>query len=61
MSIKYDLSWNGLRIETYPEGILGIKETVDHFERVKSDENIKPGAFEVVYFKKVTDFGISYL
>ncbi len=61
MSVQYNVSPNGLRIETYPDGILGIKETVDYFERLKSDENIKPGAVEIIYFKNVTDFRISYL
>jgi len=61
MSIEYHVSQNGLRIETFPKGILDLEETVNYFERLKNDENIKHGAIEVVYFTHVTDFKISYL
>ena len=40
---------------------MDIKETTDYFNRLKNDKRIKPGAVEIVYFKYVTDFKISYL
>jgi hypothetical protein len=61
MSIEYDVSQNGLRIETYPKGLLDIKETINYFGRLKNDRKIMQGAIEIVYFKYVTDFKISYL
>ena len=61
MSIKYDVSHDGFRIDTLPEGILDIKETADYFNRMKNDERIKQGAIEFVNFKHVTDFNISYV
>ena len=60
MTIEYNVSQEGLRIETYPKGLLNIKETIDYFESLKKDERIKPGAMEIVYFGYVTDFQISY-
>lgn len=60
MSIEYTVSQNGLRIDTYPEGVLDTKETIDYFGRLKNDKKIKQGAVEIVYFKKVTNFNISY-
>ena len=61
MSIEYNVSQNGLRIETFPKGVLNFKETIDYFGRLKNDKKIKQGAIEIVYFKYVTDFKISYL
>ena len=61
MSIEYNVSQNGLRIETFPMGVLDIKVTIDYFSRIKEDKRIKQGAIEIVYFKYVTDFKISYL
>ena len=61
MSIDYNVSQNGLRIEVFPKGVLDIKETIDYFGRLKNDKKIKQGAIEIVYFKQVTDFKISYL
>jgi hypothetical protein len=61
MAIEYHVAQNGRRINTYPKGVLGIKETIDYFNRIKNDSKIKQGAIEVVYFKYVTDYKISYL
>ena len=61
MSIEYNVSQDGLRIDTYPKGVLDIETTADYFNRIKNDERIKQGAIEVVHFKNVTDFKISYV
>ena len=61
MPIEYSVSQDGLRIETFPKGVLDIQQTVDYFERLLNDNNIKHGAIEIVYFTHVTDFNISYL
>ena len=60
MSIDYQVSEDGLKIETHPKGKLDIKDTLVYFESLKTDGNIKQGAIEIVYFKHVTDFEISY-
>jgi len=60
MSIEYYVSQDGFRIDTFPKGVLDIKTTADYFNRIKNDERIKQGAVEVVHFKHVTDFKISY-
>ena len=61
MSIEYNVSQNGLRIETFPKGVLETKGTIDYFAKLKNDTRIQKGAVEVVNFKNVTDFQISYL
>ena len=61
MSIEYNVSQDGLRIETYTKGELDATKTIDYFSRLKNDDKIKPGAIEIVYFKYVTDFKFSYL
>ena len=61
MKIEYKVSQDGLRIETFPKGVLDIKETIDYFGMLKNDKKIKQGAIEIVYFDYVTDFEISYL
>ena len=61
MTIEYNVVQDGLRIETFPKGVLDIQKTMDYFARLQNDEIIKPGAIEIVYFKDVTDFKISYL
>ena len=61
MSIEYNVSENGTRIETFPKGALDLEDTIDYFERLKNDNTIKPGAIEIVYFNQVTNFKISYL
>lgn len=60
MAIEYKVSQNGLRIETFPKGVLDIEQTIDYFSRIENDK-IKHGAIEIVYFTHVTDFRISYL
>ncbi|MBU0988274.1 MAG: hypothetical protein KKH68_13585 [Proteobacteria bacterium] len=60
MTIEYNVSQNGQRIDTFPRGVLDIKETVDYFGRLKNDKKIRQGAVEIVYFKYVTNFKISY-
>ena len=61
MTIEYDVSQGGLRIETHPKGVLDFNETIGYFERLKNDQRIKQGAVEIVYFNCVTDFKISHL
>lgn len=61
MPIEYSVSKNGLRIETYPRGVLDTEETMDYFYRLEQDKSIMQGSIEIVYFKFVTDFKISYL
>ena len=61
MPIEYDVSPNGLLIEAYPKGLLDTKETINYFDWLKNDKKIRQGAIEIVYFKYVTDFKISYL
>jgi hypothetical protein len=60
MTIEYSVSQNGLRIETFPKGSLDIKKTFDYFSILKNDNKIKQGATEIVNFKYITDFQISY-
>ena len=60
MTIEYNVLQDGLRIETFPSGILDIHETLDYFERISNDNRIKPCSIEIVFFKNVTDFTISY-
>jgi hypothetical protein len=60
MTIEYSVSQNDLRIETFPKGPLNIKETFDYFNMLKNDHKTKQGATEIVNFKYVTDFKISY-
>ena len=61
MSIEHTVSQGGLRIEAFPSGVLDMDETIDYFNRLKTDTRIAEGAIEVVYLRKVTDFRISYL
>ena len=60
ISTEYNVSQNGLRIEAYPKDLLDIKETINYFDRLKNDKKIRQGAIEIVNFKYVTDFKISY-
>jgi hypothetical protein len=60
MTTEYSVSQNGLRIETFPKGSLDIKKTFDYFSILKNDNKIKQGATEIVNFKYITDFQISY-
>lgn len=60
MSIEYNVSQNGLRIETFPKGLLEIEEVIEYFGKLKNDTTIKQGAIEIINFKYVTDFKISY-
>ena len=61
MLIDYNVSQDGLRIESFPKGVLDIKATMDCFGKIKNDKKIKQGAIEIVNFKDVSDFQISYL
>lgn len=60
MTIEYNVSQDGLRIETFPKGVLDIEQTIEYFDRIQSDKKIKPGAIEIVYFTHVTDFRLSF-
>jgi hypothetical protein len=59
--IEYEISQDGLRIETYPTGVLDFKKTIEYFNALNNEQRIKQGATEIVYFKHVTDFKMSYL
>lgn len=61
MTIEYEVSKDGLRIETFPKGVLDTEQAFDYFDRLNNDKRIKPGAIEIVYFTEVTDFKISFL
>ena len=61
MPIEYHVSDDGLRIETFPTGVVGVAEAIDYFNRLKQDNRIKPGATEIVNFQGVDDFKISFL
>ena len=61
MSIEYDVSQDGFRIDTFPKGVLDLDKTAEYFKRILYDERIKQGAVEYVHFKYVTDFKISYI
>lgn len=61
MPIKYNVSQNGLRIETIPEGVLDIQTTIEYFREIDKDSRIERGAIEIVNFNKVTDFKFSAL
>ena len=60
MAIDYDISENGLQIETFPKGVLDFKETINYFDKLKNDQRIKQGAIEIVYLNYVTDFKITH-
>lgn len=61
MPIEYSVSQDGLRIEAFPKGVLDIGDTIDYFRRLRDDGRIAQDAIEIVYFKQVTDFRLSYL
>lgn len=61
MSIEYNVSQNGLIIETFPSGVLDIKQTICYFDRLQVDNRIKNEAIEIVNFNKVKDFKISFV
>ena len=60
MSIHYDVSENGLRIDTFPKGVLKIDQVIEYFGNLSNDNRINPGAIEIIHFKDVTDFKITY-
>ena len=60
MSIKYNVSENGLRIDTFPKDILKIEQVIEYFGNLSNDNRINPGAVEIIHFKDVTDFKITY-
>ncbi|MCB2182102.1 MAG: hypothetical protein KQH63_08770 [Desulfobulbaceae bacterium] len=60
MSIEYKVSLDGRRIEAFPKGVLDLGQTIEYFDRLENDKEIKPGAIEIVYFTHVTDFKISF-
>jgi hypothetical protein len=47
MSIEYNVSQNGLRIEAFPKGALDVKETIDYFSRLKNDKKIKQQLIQI--------------
>ena len=60
MTIEYNVTVDGLRIECFPKGILDVNQTVDYFMRLKNDARVKEGSIEIVYFNEVTDFRINF-
>jgi len=60
MSIEYDVSQDGLRIETFPKGVLKIEQVIEYFGKLNNDDRIKQCAIEIINFKDVTDFRIAY-
>ena len=60
MSIKFDVSEDGLRIDTFPKGVLKIEQVIEYFGNLSNDNRINPGAVEIIHFKDVTDFKITY-
>ena len=60
MSIEYNVTHNGQRIETFPKGVLDINGTIDYFNLIKVDSRIKQGTIEIVNFKDVNDFKITF-
>ena len=61
MPIEYTVSQGGLLIEAFPSGAFDMHETIEYFHRLENDTRIAQGAIEIIYFKQVTDFDISYL
>ena len=61
MAIEYSVSQDGMRIDTFPKGVLNIKNTIDYFKEILADTRIQQGAVEVVHFEHVSDFQISYV
>jgi hypothetical protein len=60
MQIRYEVTQDGTRINSYPEGVLDWETTSEYFNRLTADTRIKSGAIEIVHFTNVTDFKISY-
>ena len=58
--VEYSVSGDGKRIDAYPKGILRIKDAMDYFKRLSEDRRIEQGAVEIVHFKEVNDFKMSY-
>lgn len=61
MQIRYEVTQEGTRINSYPEGILDWETTSEYFNRLTADTRIKSGVIEIVHFSDVTDFKISYM
>ena len=61
MSIEYEVSQDGKRIDVFPKGVLDTDLTIEYFKKLEADPSIKPNAIEVVDFSEVTDFKISYV
>lgn len=58
--VNYKISADGKRIDAFPKGILQIADAMDYFGRLSQDTMIQQGAVEIVHFKDVTDFKMSY-
>jgi hypothetical protein len=61
MSIEYEVSQDGKRINVFPKGILDTKQTNDYFKELANHPSLKPNAIEIVDFSEVTDFKMSYI
>ena len=58
--VEYNISQDGKHIDSFPKGVLQIKDAMEYFMRLSNDKKIKQGATEIVHFKEVTDFKMSY-
>jgi hypothetical protein len=59
MKLHYKVSNAGLKIETFPKGLLDVKTTIEYFDKLSSDCRINENAVEVVYFNHDTIFQFS--
>jgi hypothetical protein len=56
LKLNYKVSADGLKIETFPKGILDVETTIEYFDRLSNDTRISENAVEVVYFNHVNIF-----
>ncbi|HCP14234.1 MAG TPA: hypothetical protein DIT32_00350 [Peptococcaceae bacterium] len=56
MSIAYNVAEGGNKIMCFPKGALNLEDITGYFERLVNDDNIKPGALEIVHFDNGQDF-----
>ena len=61
MSIKYEVSKDGFQINVFPEGVINVSDTIEYFKILMDDKRVKKGAVEIVHFKDVTNYKISFL
>jgi hypothetical protein len=59
VKLHYKVSKDGLRIETFPKGVLDLKTIIKYFDRFSSGSRINENAVEVVHFNHVAIFQFS--